>query len=322
MSKRKYKDNFLSLYRELKRYFKRPRLKFYLGPWRREGNLPVWRRGPQIRWGKYGEINEHWNWAKLESSEWNALGKKNHPILSKIIKTPVWQLPIWLAFHWYNDDLMYKTKWSEDDYRYEFPPHFTVVFFGLAFSITAYAPKVEGDDKYTCDDDYWETLLTFRHYGGDLKKTNDALGYYSTGKDCKIHKFKFNPHWLKNIIDQDDLVSLQAEEYNKIKEEEEHPTPTGWSIDTLMHNVEDMNLEGRWLTSYDGLKLIYETKERAEEVLANLKPVKVKKNGSMKRFKYELRAVIGYDIFKADAYPLYKSAIIDKDKNIIFGIIC
>ncbi len=321
--KNPYKENFLDLYKSVKHAFIKPRLRFYLGTWRREGNLPVWRRGPQIRWGKYGEITETWNWARLESAEWNVLGKKNHPILSKIIKKPVWQLPIWLSFHWYNDDLMYKTKWSEDDYRYEFPPHFTIVFFGLAFSITAYAPRIETDRKWVCDDDYWETILTYKHFKGDLKATNDALGYYNSIKGGDF-QFKFNYRYLKNIVDRDDLIAIQAEEYEKIKYKEEHPEPLGYSIDTIMYDVETNDYENRWITSYDGKLLIYETKEQAQEVLNNLKQVKVKKNGKMKLFKYELHAVSekDYKVFKETGYSLYKNAIKDKDKNILKGIIC
>lgn len=320
--KNPYKENFLDLYKSVKHVFIKPRLHFFLGPWSKEGNLPVWRRGPQIHWGKYGEIDEKWNWAKLESAEWNELGKKNHPILSRIIKKPVWQLPIWLAFHWYNDDLMYKTKWSEDDFRYEFPPHFTVVFFGLAFSITAYRPKTENDTKWTCDDDYWEAMLTYKYCKGDLKKTNDLLGWYNGGEGCKFERFKFNPHYLKNIIDRDDLITIQEEQLKEIRYKEEHPEPVGYSIDTTMHDVETQDYEGRWITKYKDHLMIYEEKEQAQEVLNNLKAIKVKKNGKMKQFKYELHAVKGYEVFKQEGYPLYKNAIKDKEKNMMFGILC
>jgi hypothetical protein len=91
-----------------------------------------------------------------------------------------------------------------------------------------------------------------------------------------------------------------------------------------MHDVETNDYENRWITSYDGKLLIYETKEQAQEVLNNLKQVKVKKNGKMKLFKYELHAISekDYKVFKEEGYPLYKNAIKDKDKNILEGIIC
>ena len=41
---------------------------WFIGTWRNEPNLPVWRRGPQIRWGKYGEITEKWHWGAFLSS--------------------------------------------------------------------------------------------------------------------------------------------------------------------------------------------------------------------------------------------------------------
>lgn len=221
-TKKIYRHWFLDVYRDVRKVFKRPRLKFYIGPWRKEGNLPIWRHGPIISFGQRAERDEKWNFAHLESSGWNALGKKNHPFLSKIIKRPSVMLPIWCSFYFFNRDIMYKTKWREDDYRYEFPAHITLVIFGFAISVTAFPPKVEGS-KFTIDDDYWESILTYRHYKGDLKQTNDMMGYYNSSKDHNF-RFRFNPNFLKNTVDRDELVALQAEALEVIKQkyEEEH----------------------------------------------------------------------------------------------------
>ena len=208
---------FLYVWKQCHGAFIRPKLKWYFGSWRKEGNLPVWRRGNTIHFGKYKERNDTYNYARLVSSEWTEEGKKNHPILSKLVK-PTYELPYWLSFYFFNSDIMWKTKWSEDDFRYEYPAHITLVFFGLALSVTAYIPKANEND-WTVQDDYWESLLTFNHYGGDIKKTNEVMGWWNKPDD-KNFRFRFQPRFLKSTVDQDDLIALQAEMLDEIRKRE------------------------------------------------------------------------------------------------------
>ena len=112
---------------------------------------------------------------------------------------------------------MYKTKWSDDDYRYEYPAHITLVIFGFAISITAYIPK-QNENDWTCNDDYWESLLTYNHYNGDLKKVNDVMGYWNKPGDENF-RFRFQPRFLTSSVDRDDLVALQAEQLEKMENE-------------------------------------------------------------------------------------------------------
>lgn len=210
---------FLYEYRKAYDTFIKPKFKFFIGKWINEPNLPVWRRGNYIEFSKYDERTEEWDYGRFIKSEWNELGKKNHPILSKILK-PSYQLPIWLSFYFFNSDIIYKTKWDESDFIYEFPAHITLVLFGLAISITAYIPKGDEND-FTCNDDYWESLLTFNYFDGDLRKTNEVMGYWNNPKD-KNFKFRFRKEFLKNPVDKDDLLALQAEELPKIKEKEKN----------------------------------------------------------------------------------------------------
>ena len=110
---------------------------------------------------------------------------------------------------------MYKTKWSDDDYRYEYPAHITLVIFGFAISVTAYIPK-QGENDWTCNDDYWESLLTYNHYNGDLKKVNDVMGYWNKPSD-KNFRFRFQPRFLTSVDEQRDLIAIQAEKLENIR---------------------------------------------------------------------------------------------------------
>ncbi len=191
---------FLQIYLKVRKVFKPPKLHFFIGKWKNDPNLPVWRRGNTIRFYKSPhERNDFWQGAKLLYSKWTDFGRKEHPILSRIVK-PTYELPIWLSFYVFNCDIMYKTKWEEDDYRYEFPAHFTIVFFGLSFSITA-----EELGNF-----YWESILCYIHYKGDVKKACDCVGLwtkYSSGE----RYFGFEAEFLKDNKIKNELISYQNE---------------------------------------------------------------------------------------------------------------
>ena len=222
---------FLKIYRTVKDVFVKPKLKWYFGTWKKEPNLPIWRRGPEIRlskkfsWSskngdyycpddnvlvfegyadhefqgvpvkKYGR-----SYHKLPGGLTSYSRVWNRNIRKKLRKwhlswiPPVIQLPLFFTFHFWDDDIMYKTKWSEDDYRYEFPAHITLVFFGLAISVTAIIPQV---NKWTSTEDYWESLLTYRHYK-DISKVDKIMGSWRSLKDGKEeYRRRLNPEFLK-----------------------------------------------------------------------------------------------------------------------------
>lgn len=212
------KWNFLHTWKQTHGTFVRPKLHWYFGPWWKEGNLPVWRRGLIIRLGKYGEYTETWDYSKLTGSVWTELGRENHPILSKIFRKPSIQLPYLLSFYYFNSDIVWKTKWTADDFRYEFPAHITLVFFGLALSVTTYIPK-QSDDDWTVTDDYWESLLTFIYCNGDIKKTDDIMGQWNRPGE-EGFKFRFRPEFLSNIVDRDDLIAIHEEKLKAFKEKQ------------------------------------------------------------------------------------------------------
>lgn len=218
MTQKNKEWRFLYVWKQCHGAFIKPKLKWYFGSWRREGNLPVWRRGNTIHFGKYGERNDEYDYAKLVSSEWTEEGKKNHPIISKFLK-PTYELPYWLSFYFFNSDIVWKTKWEEDDFRYEYPAHITLVFFGLALSVTAYIPMADEND-WTVQDDYWESLLTYNYYNGDLKKVNDVMGCWNSYGD-KNFRFRFQPRFLTNVFDRYNLMAIQNRALETIKKKEE-----------------------------------------------------------------------------------------------------
>lgn len=321
----KYKHHFIDTWKSVKDIFVKPKFRWYFGTWRKEGNLPVWRRGPQIWLGKHGEIDTEWDWARLKSSKWNALGKRNHPILSKIIKKPVWQLPIWLAFHWYNDDIMYKTKWSEDDFRYEFPSHFTVVFFGLAISVTAYIPTE--DDAWLRQDQYWESILTYKYYNRDLEKTNDACGWFNRpGQDG--FRFKFEPSFLKRQEDREKLKAIQKAMIPEIIkkyeiEDKERLENQLFAIQATVSGVNDNKFYGWFRAMYNKKWLVFESEEERDKVYDNLhQEVQRTVKGEQRKIEYK-KTFADKRWFvneKAVTFNVNKSDLVDKNIDISEGV--
>lgn len=339
----KYKHHFLDTWKKSKNIFIKPKIHFYFGPWRKEGNLPVWRRGNIIRFGKnyfrekqansryessyydfyIKEYEEDWDYAKLKDSRWTEEGKKRHPILSKLVK-PSYELPLWLSFYCFNNDIMYKTKWDEDDFRYEFPAHFTIVFFGLAFSITAYIPREDKDD-WLVDDQYWESILTYQYYKGDLKKTNDACGWYNRpGKEG--FRFKFEPRFLKNIVDRDELQALQdaliPEIIAKYKEEDKERIENQlFAIQMTSSSVEENKFDGWYCAVYNGNKLLYKNEEDRDKAYENLKTnVKRKVKGVLKNIEYKKTYADKRYVDDWKTMDVNKSDLINKNIDILENI--
>ena len=186
-------------FNKAKDFFKKPIVHWSFGLWRNNHCLPVWRRGPILRFGKspyalntncYEVKNrvqiltgystwtdsagkehksKHFDWAaahKLPGGLKSGDIVWKRDVRKKLCKCglswvkPRYQLPIWLSFHIFNHDIGWKTKWG--DTRYEWPPQFTIVFFGLAFSIWLKAPECEGEHVH--DDGYWEGVIDYGFY--------------------------------------------------------------------------------------------------------------------------------------------------------------
>ena len=184
---------FLSKYLKFRHVFVRPRFCWFFGLWKNEPGLPIWRRGNYIRLTKdKSHYDETWDYARV-SSKWTEEGKKAHPILSRLFP-PTFCLPLWLSFYIFNWDLMYKVKWTEDDFRFEFPPKLCLVFFGLCISVTAEAPDIKSKLNLG-GDNYWEAILYYEYYKGNLE---DAIGAQGSWMNMEGNsEYAFNPEFLK-----------------------------------------------------------------------------------------------------------------------------
>lgn len=184
----KYKPfKLYKTYNEVKDVFVEPKLHWRFGLWKNDPNLPVWRRGPIIKLHKWCSPNIYNPKTgvriKLGSAgttkpdgtirKYDEYTNTYHKLPGKLKQyQPVWtrefrrklrkwglgwwptqiELPLFFAFYIFNYDMCSKLKF--DDYRYEFPPLLSIVFFGLSFSVWLTAPDND-------DDDYWESILWY-----------------------------------------------------------------------------------------------------------------------------------------------------------------
>lgn len=198
-------------WREVKDVFVKPSVKIYFGLWKNDPNLPVWRRGPVIYPLGYKFFSNHTHnvydsvLVKVGTSMYkygdrevpvDKFEHSYHKLPGKLQRwDSVWDsktrkklkkwhlswfpakitLPMWLRFHITNLDVVWKTKW--DDIRFEFPPQFSIIAFGLSFTVTLHGPKC---DEFACDDHYWEALLNYlyRNKSHSLKGVVEHMGWW------------------------------------------------------------------------------------------------------------------------------------------------
>lgn len=126
---------------------------------------------------------------------------------------------------------MYKTKWTPYDFRYEFPPQFSIVAFGLCFVVLKGWP----DNVFESSDHYWECVLSYL-YGenpGSIYETIKATGKWITwlncttdSKDKKSSYFTLQKSYLKpEYWEEYDKAVIEYEEYIKnLKDAEDNDT--------------------------------------------------------------------------------------------------
>ena len=211
---------FLYTYRKAKEAWKRPKVRVFFGLWKNDPNLPVY-RGGCIRLAKYGQYYNISKSTLLEDKSKTTYDSQGRPIKymyhsehNRIKQDVAWnrnirrklrrfglgwlppiiETPWWIKINVYNWDLMW--KWKYDDVRYEFPPQFTIVFFGLCLTITLHEPT---GGYYTSDDQYWEGILDWLYkYDKNMYKTVKFGGIWNRGKESF---FSVRPEHLKRLED-------------------------------------------------------------------------------------------------------------------------
>lgn len=250
-------------FNKAKDFFAKPSIHFSFGRWRNNHLLPVWRRGPIIRLGKpiYAQntncyevkdqvmiFTGYSTWKDSSGKEhkincYDCAGKHKLPnglkpgdivwkrdIRKKLKKwhlswiKPQYELPIWLSFHIFNHDVGWKTKW--DDTRFEWPPQFTIVFFGFAFSIWLSTPKCE--DWYLHQDGYWEGIIDYGFYKDkedfDPVRFIKNKGFLHWTEYSSIEENARKSIYDKYRNDKGDLPKYDSIEYNQMQEElKEYP---------------------------------------------------------------------------------------------------
>ena len=154
-----------------RKYFKRPRFKFYFGP------LHKYHGKVKTQFGEYDDYTTkgYWPMASTEYLKWYT---------SK-----------WFPIHVMSWDIGWKDKWNSP--RYERPGHF-IIFFGRnyktcwQFSMVVKAPEV-----YCCndctrtdhEDNYWESILWYLNYAESYNKLNKKQNLFKARQSMKRN------HW-------------------------------------------------------------------------------------------------------------------------------
>jgi len=218
-----------NLWKKTKNVFVRPRIVHCFRSWRNSPGLPVWRRGPIIRLGKYSKDyrestdNKH---LYIPEYEWTESYKTRHPFIAKHFK-PTYKLPIWLSFHVFNFDVMWKTKY--DSYRYEFPGQFTIVLFGFAFTWWNVCSIVPEDGKWPDNDGYWESILWYNEAKANGMSDIEALKFASRhagaiiknlGKDDEKNEWRMLPEYIREPKLRQEFAEWQSQQSFEFDDEE------------------------------------------------------------------------------------------------------
>ena len=192
-------------YRNAKDMFVKPILRCRFGLWRHDPGLPIWRRGP-ILWLCRRKYRSFWQSDRgkkcYQPSDTAIIRVKGDDGSSRFITSKhnlpkglgrfryVWssrirrrlrklhlgwfpcciQLPVFFMFRTVNLDVMWKTKF--DEIRFEYPPQFSIIAFGLSLTFWLIPPKISGDETIgkAIPENYWEPLLCHAIEGTDSVK--------------------------------------------------------------------------------------------------------------------------------------------------------
>lgn len=155
-----------------RKYFKKPKFKFYFGPmWKYRGK-------ENTQFGEYEDYEYQGGYWPMASTEY--------------LK---WHTPKWFPIHIMSWDIGWKDKW--DTPRYERPGYF-IIFFGRnyktcwQFSMVVKAPETYCNNdctKLDGDDNYWESILWYLHYADKYNKLNKKRNLFKARKTMKGGSF-------------------------------------------------------------------------------------------------------------------------------------
>lgn len=249
--------NLYKTYNKAKNVFVKPKLYWKFGLWKHDHCLPVWRRGPIIDIGgstyknnakcyqvknsvnictgekegtrmdgsvyKYKVYTTSYHKLPNNLNQFDIVWKREYrkKWWAKLVPARI-KLPIWLSFHIFNRDVTWKTKWTEYDIRYEYPPQFTIVFFGISLSFWL-NPKIK--DKTESPDHYWEALLSYLYgkYPEDLIQTIVSQGkWVRYEKDKEVPFFAVSKNYIKPEYykQYDEAIELYNELLKNKKDDE------------------------------------------------------------------------------------------------------
>ena len=188
-----------------KKYFKKPKFKFYFGPmWKYNGKVKT----------KFGEYDDY----EYKGGYWPAAS-------TEFLK---WNTPKWFPIHIVSWDIGWKDKYNTP--RYEHPGYF-IIFFGSdyrkhwQFSMTVTAPDFFCNNDCTIedhDDNYWESMLWYLHYADtyntlngkrDIVKARNSMmkQHWSSMQQNDIKEFKINRTGFKSIyMSYESLMSNES----------------------------------------------------------------------------------------------------------------
>ena len=95
-------------------------------------------------------------------------------------------VPLKVGFDWCS--LGYKTKWSDTDFRFEWNPVFTFVFFGYQLALTVYSPYY---------DHYWTSWLYYEYATDKTKSKRERV------EQCRA---EFNQTWKSYSGGKEEII--------------------------------------------------------------------------------------------------------------------
>jgi hypothetical protein len=96
-------------------------------------------------------------------------------------------VPLKVGFDWCS--LGYKTKWSDTDFRFEWNPVFTFVFFGYQLALTVYSPY---------HDHYWTSWLYYEYATDKTKSKRERI------EQCRK---ELNQTWTSHRHDEEPVTT-------------------------------------------------------------------------------------------------------------------